>query len=420
VQPPSAQGPLTSGSRPILHAPSGRRFDLAEEQPADLIRFLADLHDNLPHHEHGLTCLTAGGDQRVYVMKCAGGSYSVRHYPGSGHHGDHRVIPESDEHRRGKDYSLRALETAGIPAGTEIRSDNGTKSDVAAFGTVAIAAEIQTSYINAPDVKRRDTRARRATAIITPGFARPLPHGLQPIWAQLPPGNPGWLYRVPSVQSTIRYAVWGDHLPAPGTVGALGVRRIEAEPCRPGSRWRQCPRTGRTWCRSWHPIVSAPDSEDKRDRHTIDGVYVMAARSLLQPLRYHTGAVYLVTPEDAARYEELGGSGEYVPGQAVDRAKRLGPCSYPGHAPSIPHLASASPLSLETQARNEGYAGRLHAARAGHAPRQRTALISPAERTPLGTCSLCGQEHEVCQFGQGLICMRTNCQNPHHRSASTG
>ena len=413
MQPRSAQETPTSGSRPILHVPTGRWFDLAERQPADLIRFLAGLHDDLPHSEHGLTCLTAGGDQRVYVVRCAGGGYSVRHYPGSGHHGDHRVIPESDEHRRGKDYSLRALESAGIPGGTEIRSDNGTKSDVAAFGTVAIAAEIQTSYIRAPDVKRRDTRARRATAIITPGFARPLPSGLQPIWAQLHSGNAGWLYQVPSVQSTISYRVWGEHLPAPGTVGALGVRRIEAEPCRPGSRWPQCPRTGRMWCDSWHPIVSAPDSDEKRDRHTIDDVYVMAARSLLQPLRYHTGAVYLVTPEDAARYEELGGRGEYAAGRAGDRAsaRRLGPCGYRGHTPGTQQLPP-----LESQVRSEGYAGLPRA----HKPRARAALKTSGERTPLGTCSLCRQEHEVCQFGQGLVCVRPNCQNPHHRSTSTG
>ena len=308
MPPPGAQPAFAWGSRPVRHDPTGRQFDLAEGQPAELIAFLAELHDDLPCHEHGLRCLTAGGDQRVYVVGRPGGEgFSVRHYPGSGHHSDHRVIPESDEHRRGKDYTLRAVKTAGIAAGTEIRTDNRTRADMAAFGKVAIAAEIQTTYIKAPVVKRRDTQARRATAITTPGFQRSLRDGLHPIWAQLHPGAAGWMYQVPSVRATVSYQVWGEHLPAPSTVGAVGVRHIESEPCRPGSRWPVCPRTKGRWCSSWHPIVSAPDSDDKRDRRTIDEVYVMAAQGLLRPLRYHTGAVYLVSPEDAALYDELGG-----------------------------------------------------------------------------------------------------------------
>jgi hypothetical protein len=424
VQPPGAQETLTWGRRPILHVPTGRQFDLAQEQPAELIEFLADLHDNLTHNQHRLRCLTAGGDKRVYVVRRSTGGYSVRHHPGSGHHGDHHVVPESDEHRRGKDYSLRALESAGVPAGIEIRSDNHTKSDVAAFGKVVVAAEIQTSYAKAPDVKRRDTRARHATAIITPAFAQPLPDGLQPIWAQLHAGKAEWLYQVPSVRATISFQVWGEHLPAPRTVGAFGVRRIEAEPCRPGSRWQVCPMTGRSWCRGWHPIASAPEDHDKRDLYTMDDVFVHAAGDLLRPLRYHTGAVYLVKPKDIVLYEELGGSGEYVPGHGGDRssARQLGPCRYKGHTasrsmPESPPWPSP-PSAQEIRVRAEGYANLLRAVRARNAPRGKASLNLAVERTPLGACSLCGQEHETCQFGYGLVCVRVNCRNPHHRSAS--
>lgn len=79
------ESPTWGSRRPILHAPTGRQFDLAREQPAELIEFLANLHDNLPHFEHRLSCQTAGDDQRVYVVKCPGGGYSVRHYRGCAH-----------------------------------------------------------------------------------------------------------------------------------------------------------------------------------------------------------------------------------------------------------------------------------------------------------------------------------------------
>src|SRR5215467_2559544 len=168
----------------------------------------------------------------------------------------------------------------------------------------------------------------------------------------------------------------------------------------------------------------------QRELYTMDDVYVHAADDLLRPLRYHTGAVYLVTPKDAALYEELGGDGEYLPGRGRERtsARRLGPCQYWGHTPGnasselpswrlLPSVPSP-PSAQEVRIRTEGYANLIRAVHQRGASRAQASLSPAVDRVPLGICLLCGQEHETCQFGRGLVCVRDNCPNPHHRLAS--
>jgi hypothetical protein len=311
--------------RPVSHPATGLRFDLAEEQPAGIIAFLEDLRENLPSREHGLICEAAGGsdeDRQVYVYK-PGDAYWCRHFPGHAHHGSHRVEPESDAHKRGKDYAFAAVDRAGIPAAPEVSSNNATRSDVVAFGAVVAAAEIQASPRDARVIKARDTRARRAAAITTPALARPLTAGIQPVWMQIHDGDADWLHQVPSVRAAIRYSVWTEHLPKPGTVAAAGVRSIDPEPCRPGSRWDHCPVTGRGYCGGWHPIASA------RTGLTLDDTFVQAASGQLLPFRYYTGYVYLADPASIALNAELGGDGTWEPGsRAATRKYGFGPCRY--------------------------------------------------------------------------------------------
>jgi hypothetical protein len=313
--------------RPVSHPATGLRFDLAEEQPASVIDFLAGQRDNLPHHEHGLICETAGGDQRVYVVRRPGGGYSVRHYPGCGHHGGHDVIPESDEHKRGKDYASGELDRFGLSAGQEVRTDNRTRHDVATLDARRIIAVEFQAYNDIEDreYKARTTRAMHATAF-TGKHARPLPDGgVLPVWLHGFGMPAGWKYPVPSIAA--QDTRW-DVMPKPGSVTAIGPRAIEAEPCRPGSRWPACPRTGRGWCGDWHPFAAL------RAGLRIGEVAAMTASTELMPIRYHTAAVYLVSPADAARYAELGGDGTWSAGTAGERppSRLLGPCRSPQHA----------------------------------------------------------------------------------------
>jgi hypothetical protein len=111
-------------------------------------------------------------------------------------------------------------------------------------------------------------------------------------------------------------------------------------------------------------------------------VAAMIAQAELVPLRYFNGAVYIVGPQDAARYEDLGGRGSYIIGPAGERpsTRKLGPC------PSYRHLM---PPSVQPGA--------------------------PIPSRPR-VCPLCRGEHASCQFARGsLYCVVLDCTNPHHR-----
>lgn len=311
--------------RPVYHPATGRRFDLASASAAD-IAFLRTLRDDLPSREHGLICETAGGsdeDKKMYAYRADDDTWWCRHFPGHGHIGAHRVEPESDAHKRGKEYALSAYDRGGIRGATEISSDNGTKSDVIGFGAVTSAAEIQASSKDARIIKARDTKARRAKAITTPGYARSLESGIQPVWTQIHDGAADWLHQVPSIRTTIRYGVWSERMPQPGTVGAAGVRTIDPEPCRPGSRWGNCPHLGSGFCGGWHAYATV------RTGLTVDDVFVQAASGTLVPIRY-SEYVYLTDLASVGLYTELGGNGIWIPGKPGS-PRGTGPCRYRMH-----------------------------------------------------------------------------------------
>jgi hypothetical protein len=202
---------------------------------------------------------------------------------------------------------------------------------------------------------------------------------------------PGHSYVVPSVAA--QDTRW-DVTPRAGSVTAIGVRVIEAERCRIGSRWPYCPRTGRSHCGSTHPLAVLSPGRSLSD------VIGLTASAGLVPLRYHTGAVYLVTPEDAARYEELGGQGEYIAGSAGERAmaRRLGPCLNPAHLQqdvrSTPHPLAWAPYSRELERQNRQNRERDRA-RLSAAESHRSWVSSTAARTN-GRCRLLEVGREGC------------------------
>lgn len=389
--------------RPVRHPETGLLFDLAEvPQPSKVIEFLRDLRENLPHDCHRLVCESAGGDERdkaVFVVRRPGGGFSVRHYQGHGHEGSHDAIPESDEHKRGKAYAAAEFERFGLPAGQEVRTNTKARLDVATLDAPRMTGVEFQAYeqIEDPEYKRRTTMAMRATAF-TGKHARTLPAGgVLPLWVHAFGMPRNWSYPVPSIAA--QDTRW-DVMPKPGSVTAIGVRVIEAEPCRPGSRWDRCPVTSRGFCGEPHPRA------ELRPGLKVGEVAAMIAQAELVPLRYFNGAVYLVTPQDADRYGDLGGQGTYVAGPAGERpsARRLGPCPNYRHAgaPARPPAPPAlTPLSR---------------------PQWHDAAVSTPELPPASErlrprpCPLCDGEHACCEFTRGsLYCVVPDCENPHHR-----
>jgi hypothetical protein len=310
------------------YEPDGRALDLGALSGTDHA-LITSLHGQIHRGDCVLTCLEAGGDPEMHVYRSPmTGDYFARHFAGGGH-GSHAVVRESDEHRRGKDYWLRGFDAAGLEGATEVSTNNRTRLDVAAFGgLVPTGVEIQWSQLTTAQAKRRTTQTMRATGIIGKN-ARPLTKEILPVWFSPSQGRPSWLYEVPTVEA--RGLAW-DFLPPSRSVMAEGVRRIEQEKCTPGSRWAQCPVTGRNWCRGWHPLQVV------RTGLTIDEVAALVPAGQLVPLRYFTGAVYLTDRESSSRYAELGGDGRFVAGTAQFRrlVRSARPCGYQGHSPSRP------------------------------------------------------------------------------------
>lgn len=358
--------------RPVSHPGTGRRFDLASATAAD-IAFLRELHENLPSREHGLICDSAQhGDQDIYVYR-RDGHYWVRHFKGAGHHGDHRVVAESDEHKRGKDYTAGELERSGISAAQEVRTNNGAVLDVATLDAPRfLAVEFQAFNDMADrDYKARTTRIAHATAF-TGQHSRPVSDGVLPMWVHAFGMPRKWAYPVPSIAA--QDTSW-QVMPKPGTVNAIGPRVIQARQCKPGS-WDSCPVRGRNWCGNWHPWARAWVGEETGRILKVGDVAAMAANKQLVPLRHYSGAVYFVTPEDAALYAELGGTGTWAPGSVGERqsARYLKSCRWRPYEPAPdPWRIPVPPTIAEPP-------------------------IAPAPRLGPWRCSICGAQVTVAKI----------------------
>jgi hypothetical protein len=416
--------------RPISH-PNGTRFDCADQQPPAIIKWLASLHELRDPRKHHLVCETAApGHQAVYVWRPAPNQYQVRHFPGSGHHGDHNVVPESDEHKRGKEYYFREFDRRGIPALTkpEPVTDNKCRPDVLAPAARRVTAVEFQAYntLQDRDYRARTTKLLHATSLIGT-HARPLPSGILPVWIHAFGMPAGWSYPAPSIAA--QDTRW-EALPRPGSVTAIGVRSIEAETCQIGSRWtsRGCPAGCPNFCGSVHPFDAPRPGLDTGD------VMAMTAAAELVPIVHFTGAIYLVSSQHAALYDELGGHGTYRPASKARRlsAPMSGHLRSPHHQPSHPREPSGQIPSdtingFRIPRRSEQLAAnRWRCTRCGAAMDRDPCPQCGGNRiiwdwtkkakSPPGSCPFCPAEHPRCKFTAGsLYCVVDDCQNPHHR-----
>ena len=194
-----------------LFVPEGRLLNLAALSPADY-KLITGLHGNIRHGDGILLCKETGGDPEMHVRRSPDGTrFWAVHFAG-GAHGTHDIRPESEEHRRGKDYWVRAFDTAGFTAVREVSTNNRTRLDAAAFGgAVDTGVEVQLYTPRPGEVKRRTTQSMRATA--TTGAApRLLPSGILPVWFSPSIGRLTWHYTAPTILAQDRD--WGM-LPGP-------------------------------------------------------------------------------------------------------------------------------------------------------------------------------------------------------------
>jgi prepilin-type processing-associated H-X9-DG protein len=306
--------------RPIRYHPTDRVIDVGRDvSPADY-ELLASLSGRIGRDDNVLECLSPGGDPWLYVYHHSTGMYYARHFPGGAHPGPgHRITPKSPEHLRAQEYGERGF---ALPAAQEVTTNNRTRLDVATLDApVMTALEVQFTHAKIPEVKARTTRSMRATAF-TGRYARPLTNGVLPIWLADNADGPPWRYQVPTIETSAPWHV----LPPRNTVVAVGVRRIVAEKCTPGSRWQDCPVTGRGSCRQNHPYAELLTGV------ILDEFLEKSANGLYVPIRYFTGSIFMVEAASVGLYTELGGDGAYSASEpAKARSKLLGPCRSDRH-----------------------------------------------------------------------------------------
>lgn len=316
-----------------------RVIDLHQATDADLA-LIAELHKGKPWRQDRdvLQCLETGGDRAMHIRWVeARGRYYFAHFSG-GAHGSHEVVPESDAHKRMKDYTARAATDAGYTATQEFRIPRGRLDVAVTGGLVDVGIESQLSEKTSRYFKARTTVYRNA--------------GYLTAWFSDQRSVPPYLAEVPAFGSNpLR---WDEYLPPPRTAAALGLTAVEAVKCDAAiGAFDRCPDGKRRACGKYHP-----------KRSPWLGLYVddVAARlpaGEIVPLASRDGRTYLVSPGDLALYGELtNGLGEWAPGRARKPGKPAqepGPCANPRHdepepAVTLPEPRTA-PLEPPTAAR---------------------------------------------------------------------
>lgn len=100
----------------------GTTVDLSALTPSDTAR-IAELHGNIERGDGVLECKEPGGGE-MYLRK-HGDRYYAAHFPGAQCTADHTMTPETDEHKRQKDYWCRAADSAGFEAVPEYKTTGG-------------------------------------------------------------------------------------------------------------------------------------------------------------------------------------------------------------------------------------------------------------------------------------------------------
>lgn len=265
----------------------GTTVDLSTLTPSDMAR-IAELHGNIERGDGVLECKESGGGE-MYLRK-QGDRYYAVHFPGAQCTGDHTMTPETDEHKRQKDYWCRAADSAGYEAIPEYKTTGGTRVDVLVKGPVLVGAEVQHSNLKLAAAHNRTTKTARA--------------GIVPLWTSDSARQPAWLHKVPSMR--VNETDWSSRMPPAGTATATALREIEMTLCDV-TGFSRCPISGGRHCGEWHPKLVPLIGM------TLDGAIAGAASGDLVPIVDLSGYVYVVPRRDR---DTLGPNGEsdWTPG----------------------------------------------------------------------------------------------------------
>ena len=410
----------------IVHA-DGRRIDLSGGVDPDTYAALENT--SYSRRSPALWCGSCGGT--VYIRhgyRRKDELFGAHHDAGSC---DSRLVIRpagmSDEHKCQAEHQAIAARHAGHDANLEVTTTGRTRVDVVIDGTVGI--EVQRSALSKAAAADRTARSVAA--------------GLRSVtWFTARTSDPQWIGHVPGYRTTTPMELW-KHLPKPRSATAAGLRIVEAVLCgerRPCFHQRgSCPRHI-PWDEPWLGLL-------------VDDVVEGLAAGQIRPVRLGR-FVQLLSTVSISLYEELTGKPlSYDAGrpkmalapsdrQECDRDFRV-----PGNAPAdlrawfeaeqqrvaqqreehdralldeqMGRARAQRHLGTEIQRRQqlmENMFNRARAAREQAVPAPPQPWRSSVRLAP-GSCSLCSRDHEACQFGRGLYCIRPDCTNPHHRAA---
>jgi hypothetical protein len=164
----------------------------------------------------------------------------LRHWPnGPAGPGRHDVPhPMTELHIKGQEQMAEHGQRVGwdVACNRPFSTENLCRADVRITGPAAtLAGEIQVSKIGTSSVLKRTRKAAEA--------------GATSVWFPLLSGRPPWTLQVPSVSTNEN----PGGLPYSWTVTS-GVRRLEEERCKPGSRFGRCPLGRIAHCNKIHPL----------------------------------------------------------------------------------------------------------------------------------------------------------------------
>jgi len=318
-------------------------------------------------------CLTheGGTNPGLYLRKRDGEWWAV-HYE-SGRCASIRLPgPMSDEHKRQTEYWARAAQDAGWRVQLEHALHTGTRPDALIHGPVTTGVEVQRSSMTASRAVIRTQKA--ATA------------GVADLWFAGRDGSPPWAWRVPTVlprELGIDRPLDGDTwttMPPRRAVTAAGLRVLRAVKCEVGNgSFDRCP-YGQRWCGKYHPRPAPWRGV------VVDDVAAKFPAGEIVLLRFwgvvvrlgsrRRDAIFLVSPADFRRYEEMtgwSGSVSFKP-ETEDRPPRTpsGGVECRNEQPSAQPITASIPAQMS---RREGIWG-----------------INP--QTSM-FCETCGQSHPI-------------------------
>jgi hypothetical protein len=314
--------------RKIRYAPDDIELDLSEpdlghENGLDILQHHYRQSDRpgmgFSKASPAFVCLThQGGTNPGLFLKKRDGEWWAVHYE-AGECTSHRLpAPMSDEHKRQTEYWARAAQDAGWRVELEHALSTGTRPDALIHGPVMTGIEVQRSAMTASRAVARTGKAASA--------------GVSDLWYCGRPGAPRWSWRVPTVLprelgiDAGRDDFQWKTLPPRRAVAAAGLRVLRTLKCAPANFGR-CP-YGRNWCGRYHPRAAPWGGL------AVDDVAAKVPAGEIVSLRFwgitmlagsrRRDAVFLVSPGDFDRYEELtgwSGSVSFAPGDE-DRPPR--------------------------------------------------------------------------------------------------